>query len=173
MGKLCDKNNAPSPSNMEQHPPASPPILGDDEIPNMPDITLEDDLLGLEDDLANPGGPQPDNWPENEICLDWPGHLHLTIKNAENRDEESVSTYYVKEFPANLGTGAVWGEDVPFFEKLWWEQEENTSSCWSPFEDQDEWELAKWLVRNIGQKQINTFLNLNIICSRCFEVWQT
>ena len=48
------KNNSPGPSNLEQHPPASPP---DDEIPNMPDINLEDNLLGLEDDLANPGGP--------------------------------------------------------------------------------------------------------------------
>ena len=48
------KNNAPGPSNLEQHPPASPPILGDDEIPNMLDITLEDDLRMT---LPTPGVP--------------------------------------------------------------------------------------------------------------------
>jgi hypothetical protein len=161
------KNNAPGPS--KQHAPASPPIQGDDEIPNMPDITLEDDLLGLEDDLANARGPQPDNQPENERHVDRPGHLHVTVKNAENGDQESEYIYYVEQFPAGLGAGAVWGEDVPFFERLWREQQENTLSRWGPFEDQDEWELAKWLVRNVGQKQLNTFLTLDIVRSRCFE----
>ena len=80
----------------------------------MPDVTLEDDLPGLEDDLANPGGPQPDNRPENEICLDLPGHLHLTVENTEDRDKEPASTYYVEEFPANFGTGAVWEKTCLF-----------------------------------------------------------
>ena len=136
----------------------------------MPDITLEDDLLGLEDDFANARAPQPDNQHENERHLDQPGHLHVTVENAENRGQESESTYYVEEFPADLGAGAVWGEDVPFFERLWRELQENASSRWSPFEDEDEWELAKWLVRNVGQKQLDTFLNLDIVRSRCFEV---
>jgi hypothetical protein len=37
----------------------------------MPDITLEDDLLGLEDDLANTRGSQPDMIvaPDNVIPL--------------------------------------------------------------------------------------------------------
>ena len=43
-----------SPSNIEQHSSALPPLIPEDnKIPNMPDITLEDDLLEPEDDLAN------------------------------------------------------------------------------------------------------------------------
>jgi hypothetical protein len=53
MGKLLWKN-APGSSTIEQ-----PPILEDDEIRNMPDITLEEDLLGLEDDLTNTSVPLP------------------------------------------------------------------------------------------------------------------
>lgn len=52
---------------------------------------------------------------------------------------------------------AVWGEEVPFFEKLRREQEKSGTSKWGPFEDQDEWELAEWLIRNIGQKQMDAF----------------
>ena len=41
-------DNAPGPSNIAQQPPTSPPILEDDKLANMPDITLEEDLQGLE-----------------------------------------------------------------------------------------------------------------------------
>ena len=44
-------DNAAGPSNIEQQPPASPPI--DDELLNMPDIALEEDLQALENDLAD------------------------------------------------------------------------------------------------------------------------
>ena len=157
--------NAPDPSGIEQHLPASPPVLEDDKIVNMPDITFKDDLLELED-LANTRGLQPDTHPDNKIR---PDHLCVTVKDAKDREIESQSTYYIEDFPANLGVGAVWGEDMPFFEKLWREQERNGLSRWGPFEDQDEWELAKWLIRNVGQKQINSFLNLNIVHSHHFK----
>ena len=106
--------NAPNPSSIEKHLPASPPVL-DDKIANMPDITLEDDLLELED-LANTRSPQPDTHPDNEIR---PVHLCVTVKDAEDGEIKSQSTYYIEDFPANFGAGAVWGEDMPFFEKLW------------------------------------------------------
>ena len=57
---------------------------------------------------------------------------------------------------------------MPFFEKLWQEQDESGSSRWGPFEDQDEWELGMWLVRNVGHKQIDAFSGLNIVGSHHF-----
>lgn len=93
----------------------------------------------------------------------------ITIEVIEDGDNLK-SAYYVEAFPVNLGVGAVWGEDVPFFEKLRQEQEENGTSQWGPFEDKDEWELAKWLIRNVGQKQINAFLNLDIVGSHRCEI---
>jgi hypothetical protein len=157
--------SAPDASNTEQHPPTSPPpILEDNEISNMPDITLEDDVLGLEvqDDLANTRGPQPDTMaPDNEV-------QPVTAEDVDDVDEEPNSTCYIEEFDINFGAGAVWGEDVPFFEKLRREQQETGSSQWGPFEDEDEWELAKWLIRNVGQKQTDAYLNLVIVGShRC------
>jgi hypothetical protein len=150
--------NLPDPSYIEHLPPAPPPILEDEEIVNTPDITLEDDLLGIEDHLAN----QEENPPGIENAPD-SARLRVTVQDAEEGDKEAESSFYIEEFPANLGAGAVWGKEVPFFEKLWREQEETGSSRWGPFEDQDEWELAKWLIKNVGHKQINAFLNLKIV----------
>ena len=89
-------------------------------------------------------------------------HLRrATVDDAEDEDEESV--YYVEEFPMNLGAGAVLGEEVLFFEKIRLGQVNNGTSQWAPFEDQDEWKLAEWLIGNIHQKQTDAFLNLNIV----------
>lgn len=117
----------------------------------MPDITLEEDLQEVDLELptlpeTQPAQPQP---------------FRATVDDAEDEDEESV--YYVEEFPMNLGAGAVLGEEVPFFEKVRLGQVKNGTSQWAPFEDQDEWKLAEWLIGNIGQKQTDAFLNLNIV----------
>jgi hypothetical protein len=37
------------------------------------------------------------------------------------------------------------------------------SSHWGPFENEEEWGLAEWLIRNVGQKQTDTFLKLPIV----------
>jgi hypothetical protein len=154
-------DNAPGPSNIEPQPPASPLILENDD---MPDITLDEVLQGVEHDLANTEETQPDiiTPPETRPAQPQPSTSRATAseEDTEDKDEE-----YVEEFPGNFGAGAIWGEEVPFFETLRREQEESGTSEWGPFEDQDEWELAEWLIRNIGQKQTDAFLNLNIVRS--------
>ena len=151
-------DNVPGPFNIEQQPPASPPI--DEELPNMPDTALEEDLQALENDPVDTTitphcpeslAPGPEIPPAQPECLR-PG---ATVEDA----------YYIEDFPADLGAGAVWGKEVPVFEKILQEQKEEGSSQWGPFENQDEWELAEWLIRNIGQKQMDAFLNLNIVRS--------
>ena len=36
---------------------------------------------------------------------------------------------------------------------------------WAPFEDQAEWNLACWLIKNVGQKSIDEYLKLPIVSS--------
>ena len=75
-------DNSPCPSNIEGQPPASPPILEDDEVQNMPDITLEDDLQRLEEEVANVGGAEPDIPPDNtEIRPHQHGILQATFED--------------------------------------------------------------------------------------------
>jgi hypothetical protein len=51
---IWDDSDA-GPSNVEPQPPASPPTIPEGEVlpPEMPDITLEEDLQGFEGDFAN------------------------------------------------------------------------------------------------------------------------
>ena len=112
---------------------ASPPILDNEELANLPDTTLEDDLQELE--------YLPDTEPDLEVPHHVPECHRSTLNDAE--EEELHPANYIQESPTNLGAGAVWGEEIPFFEKLRQEQIQNESSRWGPFGDQDEWELAQ------------------------------
>ncbi|KAH7904475.1 hypothetical protein BJ138DRAFT_1019119, partial [Hygrophoropsis aurantiaca] len=40
------------------------------------------------------------------------------------------------------------------------------AEIWGPFATNDEWELAKWLIKNVGHNQAENFLKLNIIQSK-------
>ncbi|KAI6017785.1 hypothetical protein BKA83DRAFT_17150 [Pisolithus microcarpus] len=45
------------------------------------------------------------------------------------------------------------------------ENAENTSggSQWAPFQNEEEWELARFLMKNVGQMKINDFLKLSLV----------
>jgi hypothetical protein len=133
----------------------------EEEFTYRPDITLEDDLR---EDVTNYNRIESQ---EDDVPLAGPAIQPAEPECPRAAVKEGVydeqSSTFIEEFQANRGARAVWGEEVPFFEKLWLDQEENESSCWGPFEDQDEWELAKWLIWNVGQNQTDTFLNLNIV----------
>jgi len=127
----------------------------------MPDIMLEDDLLGAEQlppvEVAEPTPTPSSTIPSSSH------HQRATVEDVEDEGETKESARYIEEFPDSFGAGSVWGEDVPFFEKIRLCQEEDGSSQWGPFKDKEEWELAEWLIRNVGQKQTDAFLNLNIV----------
>ena len=84
-------------------------------------------------------------------------------------DEEAYPEYHVEDFPEDRKAGAGWGYDVPLFERIRREQEEGGTSRWGPFDSEEEWELAEWLIRNVGQKQTDAFLKLPIVHD-CFHL---
>jgi len=34
---------------------------------------------------------------------------------------------------------------------------------WGPFESEEEWQLAKWLIKSVGHTQAENFLRLNVV----------
>ncbi|KAL4069009.1 hypothetical protein J3A83DRAFT_4359099 [Scleroderma citrinum] len=50
-----------------------------------------------------------------------------------------------------------------FFDCICATQEECRLDLWRPFKDQSEWELVKWLVKNVGKSGIEEFTNLSIV----------
>jgi hypothetical protein len=135
-----------------------PPLENLPDLPDLPDIHLEEDLQLAEDtlyddeiNLPQPPPPPPHVEPE-------PNPQPATeVPNNED------SGRYIENFLEEYLADATWGRCKPLFESIEEEQKRAGRSCWAPFEDEDEWQLAEWLIRNIGQKQTDTFLKLPIV----------
>ena len=83
------------------------------------------------------------------------------IFTSEIHNEKQTHSRYVEEFIPETLAGAAWGQGTPVFESLHLKQEE-AGSRWDPFEDEEEWELAEWLAKNVGQKQMDMFLRCEL-----------
>jgi len=83
----------------------------------------------------------------------------------EIEDEEAgVQNRWIEDFPGNAGK---WGDQAQsYFEKLRAEQQRQGLSPWTPFQDEEEWELALWLMLNVGQNATDKFLKLPIVSCR-------
>ncbi|KAG6821782.1 hypothetical protein H0H92_000911, partial [Tricholoma furcatifolium] len=42
-------------------------------------------------------------------------------------------------------------------------QEKEGKECWAPFAGEEEWELATWLMKHVGQKSTDEYLKLPIV----------
>ncbi|KIM63476.1 hypothetical protein SCLCIDRAFT_55594, partial [Scleroderma citrinum Foug A] len=49
------------------------------------------------------------------------------------------------------------------FEKFQDEKILEGGDIWGPFKSEEEWQLAKWLIKNVGHTQAENFLWLNIL----------
>lgn len=65
--------------------------------------------------------------------------------------------------------GRICGNAATVFESLREAKAERGESPWAPFEDEEEWELARWLMQNVGQNQTDTFLKLPIVRLPCIN----
>ena len=80
----------------------------------------------------------------------------------EIEDEEAgVQNRWIEDFPGNAGKRG--DQAQSYFEKLRAEQQKQGLSPWTPFQDEEEWELAHWLMLNVGQNATDKFLRLPIV----------
>ncbi|KAG1867247.1 hypothetical protein DFJ58DRAFT_904528 [Suillus subalutaceus] len=112
-----------------------------------------------------------------------PGHVHprpspdtddnpalsktRRVRVEEVEDEEGMSfTNNGRYFKRRTDAGWALHEGETSFEKYRTYQEEEGEDPWSPFEDEEEWDLAHWLVKNLGQTRTEEFLKLPITQNR-------
>jgi hypothetical protein len=67
----------------------------------------------------------------------------------------------VEEFPKESRAGAVFRKGETKFEGI--KRTEIDGHKWGPFADEEEWGLAEWLIKNVGQTQTDKFLKLPIV----------
>ncbi|KAI0357791.1 hypothetical protein OH77DRAFT_1583444 [Trametes cingulata] len=72
---------------------------------------------------------------------------------------------WIEDFTGKAGT--VFGEGETQFEAIRRKKEEDGDSPWAPFESEEEWELARWLVTSgLTQSSIEQYLKLKITRER-------
>ncbi|RDB21586.1 hypothetical protein Hypma_011245 [Hypsizygus marmoreus] len=75
-------------------------------------------------------------------------------------------------FPANGEAGKAFGSGKTAFEHIHDDQVLRGAEILGPFRDDEEWNLAKWLIKNVGHNQADVFLKLPIITGRAKPSFQ-
>jgi hypothetical protein len=151
--------------NVEQQPPMLPI-----EPADMPDFYLDEDILDEDIRIAEEN-IQPPLQQQLDEPQPWPQHATVDIPVNKVNMEGAL---YFEYFPEEHMAGATWGRCKPLFESIVEEQKNLGGSRWAPFEDEEEWQLAEWLIQNVGQKQTDAFLKLCIVSfSSCFREYNS
>ncbi|KAJ7728990.1 hypothetical protein B0H14DRAFT_3518411 [Mycena olivaceomarginata] len=124
-----------------------------------------------EGDLANDDMEMP---PPPEIPDEVPSRRRVTVEEVPNEGDDYPSNFVqlAEEFPGNdkfpgcedyVGVGAeTLGKGKAVFEHLREEQATSGSGCYELFLDSDEWGLASWLSKHVGQTATDAYLKLPI-----------
>ncbi|KAH7907825.1 hypothetical protein BJ138DRAFT_1013929 [Hygrophoropsis aurantiaca] len=78
-----------------------------------------------------------------------------------------------QEFPPEKNAGAVFRQAPTTFERIRDEEVLKGGEVFGPFESEEEWELAKWLIKNVGANQMEAFLKLPIVRQRIDAQYRT
>lgn len=113
---------------------------------------------GLDEDAEMQDVQDAPNEPnDNHIFTPDPPPTHSATSN----EHKKKASRWVELYPGSAG--ATKGTGQSNFDKIREQQREAGEDLWAPFKSQDEWELAKWLLHNVGHNATNEFLKLPIV----------
>jgi hypothetical protein len=140
---------------LENDAPTSRARQDDNQTPNdSNDASVDHGDISYDDVPPFLPSPRHVDSPEPELAENQHQSKRARVKEVE--DEEAYPRY-AKEFPTSaeeLGDGKTALEEI--FEEQMFEGE----APWAPFADKDEWELARWLAKNVNQQATEEFLKL-------------
>ncbi|KAI0085458.1 hypothetical protein BDY19DRAFT_896743 [Irpex rosettiformis] len=84
----------------------------------------------------------------------------------ENGNESEPRVWYAEAFPEDRKAGTPLRQSPTAFEQIRDSGTFKVNKGLGPFKDREEWELAKWLTRNVGHTAGNQFLKLPTIRSK-------
>ena len=145
-----------------------PPEEMNDNVPDYP-CEWEDAFDGI--DGPNDVLDVPDGHLVHQTCVDVdPGPPDLTeppSKRAQVEEDNEDSPHWPSSgcfTEQYLGVAAtILDKKKMVFESLEAIELERGDSKWVPFRDEDEWELARYLMKNLGQRKIDEFLKLSSV----------
>ncbi|PSR81411.1 hypothetical protein PHLCEN_2v4278 [Hermanssonia centrifuga] len=121
-----------------------------DARPSIPPISNEPMSIDtLDADLA---------YPDEDVVVT-PSPRLATVEDLPEQEAEQ----YALPFAAEHQVGATFGVAKTAFDAIRDDQVLHGAEIWGPFQDSKQWELAKWLIKNVGHNQAEEFLKLGII----------
>lgn len=95
-----------------------------------------------------------------------PINKKISVRHSEEADDVDVDdahlqNRYRRGFPVRYAP-EILGEGKTNFQIWQDEQTLHGENEWAPFLNQKEWDLARWLIRNVGQRSMDEFLKLTI-----------
>lgn len=150
MWKVTEKRAPVNPTIVEEEEELFNDSDGDSQ---MADGDVLYDYHPLQPDMEIPSLPSS---PE-------PERVDRRARIEEDEDEEAGDqSHWIEDYPEPAGIA---GKHVlSYFEEIRAKQKENGEESWAPFADQEEWELAQWLIMNVGQNVTDKYLKLPIVC---------
>lgn len=116
------------------------------------DAMIIDHELDVEEE--NPGQAAANGEPNCQ-----PENRRPTVEDVD--DEDDNTDRWIEDYPRPAGIPIRPAQT--YFEELREDQKEHGKNPWAPFTDQEEWELAQWLMLNVGQNATDKFLKLPIV----------
>ena len=110
------------------------------------------EFLAISDDLVPTTGPKTRSQKRPRVTVE------------EVEDEEADAPWQYMPFPGE--PGQTFGEDVTMFESLRAAQVLRGEHPHAPFQDDEEWGLAKWLMREVTQGGVDSFAKLPIVSEK-------
>ena len=125
--------------------------------------TLE--AINVEDEPADFQPPQTCSLSPDDLDTSEPKSKRARVEEVEDEDAPKVGRY-TEDYPRQAAD--ILGQTETKFEHLHSDQASQGIDPYSPFTDSEEWELVRWLMKNVGQNKTDDFLKLPIVChSNC------
>lgn len=96
---------------------------------------------------------------------------HTTVEDVA--DSSIPERLWDEFYPPYLKAGQTIGTEKTTFERYRDDQVLQGAEVLGPFENDAEWELAKWLIKNVGHNQAEEFLKLDIVSLICQSSFQS
>lgn len=84
---------------------------------------------------------------------------HVTVEEVEDAETDGR---FVQPYPGEVGTPLGRGETK--FEALRKAHAKSDLPPWTPFKDEEEWELAEFMMRNLTKTGIEEYTHLSAVC---------
>lgn len=164
----CRKQRATEYQQLVEHGPGlqhSPELVSPtDSLFDAPEDTAMDEATGFEESQPADNGSMHPDLLASEPDAEEPRRRGVEIEDITDEEYPAASAAYM--WSSNTPTaGSVYGAGQTAFHAIRDNQILRGDEVLGPYRDEEEWELSKWLIKNVGHNATDEFLKLKIVSS--------